>query len=299
MARRKRLEMLSEDGERQLDLFIPLFTDVAPRDVQDTMAYPFFHTSKRKRLKPIEYDDGRVSIYVEGLQSVGIANIYDKDILQWGIARVREHIDSNLPGQVQPKIFFNPYDLLKELGRDTGGKNYRLLENTLERLATTFVKTTIREEDIQEKKGFHWLSEYTTKTDIKRGEPRGMWSLTLSHWLYQGAVNHKNVLTFNSKYFALSSGIAKFLYLLGRKYAGHNEWGKSITMKKVFELSASTREYKYFARDVREVIASHQNIFADYYIKIWSNEEGDEEKIAFTSLKYMNPSIAKRMQLTE
>ena len=298
MARRSRAELLKEEGAdtMQLDLFIPLFGDVAPRDVQDTMSYPFFHTSKRKRIAPIQYDDGRVNIHVEGLQSTGIANIYDKDILQWGVSRVREHLDN---GETpQPRIFFNPYDLLKEIGRDTGGKNYRMLENSMERLATTFIKTTIREEDIQEKKGFHWLDSYSTKTDTRSGEPRGMWSLTLSHWLYQGATNHKNVLTFSPAYFSLTSGLAKLLYLMGRKYAGKNEWGKSISMRTLYELSASTRDYKYFARDIRDIIKEHNGVFADYFINIF-DDENKSEKVSFCSIKDMNPALLRHYQPTQ
>ena len=274
-------------AEKQLDLFIPLFTDIKPRDVQDTMAYPFFHSAKRKRVKPIEYDDGRVSIYVEGLQSVGIASIYDKDILQWGITRVREQLDRE--ERPQPQIFFRPYDLLKELGKSTGGKAYINLEEALTRLKSTFVRTTIREEHILEKKGFSWVDAFSTSEDRRTGEPKGMWSLTLSHWLYQGAVNHKSVLTFSPKYFTLESGIAKFLYLLGRKYAGKSSWGKSVTMRKLYELSASTRQFKYFARDVREIIKEHNGVFADYCVDIFDSE--GEEKVRFISVRDMNPSL--------
>lgn len=281
--------------EEKMDLFIPLFTDITPRDVQDTMAYPFFHTSKRKRVKPIEYDDGRVNIKVEGIQSVGIASIYDKDMLQWGISRVREQLDRG--EKTKPEIFFQPYDLLRALNRSTGGKAYTNLEEGLIRLKSTFIRTTIREEHILEKKGFSWIDSYSTKADRKTGEPKGMWSLTLSNWLYQGAVNHKNVLTFSSEYFSLESGIAKTLYLIGRKYAGKAPYGRAISMKKLYQLSASSRQYKYFARDVRDIIKENDGKIADYHLSLFDTE--GEEKVMFGSLRHLHSSVINYFSRTK
>ena len=61
----------------QLDLFRALPGDMAPRDSQDLMAFPFFSLAKSKRVKPIDFRAGNVTIRVEGTQEHGIATIWD------------------------------------------------------------------------------------------------------------------------------------------------------------------------------------------------------------------------------
>ena len=65
----------------QLDLFRALPGDMAPRDSQDLMAYPFFSLAKSKRVKPIDFRAGNIAIRVEGTQEHGIATIWDADVL--------------------------------------------------------------------------------------------------------------------------------------------------------------------------------------------------------------------------
>ena len=50
------------DERAQLDLFRALPGDLAPRDAQDLMAYPFFSLAKSKRLTPIDFKAGSVKI---------------------------------------------------------------------------------------------------------------------------------------------------------------------------------------------------------------------------------------------
>jgi len=71
----------SERG--QLDLFRALPGELAPRDAQDLMAYPFFSLSKSHRIRPIDFALGNVSIRVEAVPDHGMATIWDADILIW------------------------------------------------------------------------------------------------------------------------------------------------------------------------------------------------------------------------
>ncbi|MEQ8167167.1 MAG: replication protein, partial [Alphaproteobacteria bacterium] len=53
----------SRTSERQqLELFRALPNDLAPRDAQDLMAYPFFSLAKSPRTTPINYRSGAVAI---------------------------------------------------------------------------------------------------------------------------------------------------------------------------------------------------------------------------------------------
>ena len=56
----------TSDGEAgQLDLFVGAGSDIAARDAQDLMAWPFFSLAKSKRVKPIDFRMGEVAILVE------------------------------------------------------------------------------------------------------------------------------------------------------------------------------------------------------------------------------------------
>ncbi len=48
-------------SREQLDLFRALPGDLAPRDAQDLMAYPFFSLAKSKRLTPIDFRAGAIT----------------------------------------------------------------------------------------------------------------------------------------------------------------------------------------------------------------------------------------------
>ena len=64
----------------QLDLFRALPGDLAPRDAQDLMAYPFFSLAKSKRITPIDFRAGTVTIRVEAVPEHGMATIWDADV---------------------------------------------------------------------------------------------------------------------------------------------------------------------------------------------------------------------------
>jgi plasmid replication initiation protein len=62
-------------GPEQLELFRALPGDLAPRDAQDLMAYPFFSLAKSKRLSPIDFKAGAIGIRVEATAEHGMATI--------------------------------------------------------------------------------------------------------------------------------------------------------------------------------------------------------------------------------
>ena len=55
----------SRSERNQLELFRALPGDLAPRDAQDMMAHPFFSLAKSKRVVPIDFRAGVISIRVE------------------------------------------------------------------------------------------------------------------------------------------------------------------------------------------------------------------------------------------
>ena len=68
-------------SNQQLDLFVGYGSDIAARDAQDLMAWPFFSLAKSKRVRPIDFRMGEVSILVEATAEHGMATIWDADVL--------------------------------------------------------------------------------------------------------------------------------------------------------------------------------------------------------------------------
>ena len=72
---------------------LPLFRalpgdDMALRDAQDLMAYPFFSLGKSRRTVPIRFEAGAVALTVEGVPEHGIATIWDADVLIWAASQI-------------------------------------------------------------------------------------------------------------------------------------------------------------------------------------------------------------------
>ena len=106
----------------QFDLFVPRIADLQLRDQRDTMERPFFSLSKRKRLKPINYvsPDGGLCQRV-AQPEYGMATIWDADILIWAASTLNDMKNRGM-NDIPRKLHFQPYDLLKAIGRDTGGQ---------------------------------------------------------------------------------------------------------------------------------------------------------------------------------
>ena len=92
MSARRRLR-----SERdQLELFRALPGDLAPRDAQDLMTYPFFSLAKTHRITPIDFRMNDIAIRVEAVAEHGMATIWDADVLIWAASQIVEARDAGL-----------------------------------------------------------------------------------------------------------------------------------------------------------------------------------------------------------
>jgi plasmid replication initiation protein len=48
---------------------------------KDLMSYPFFSLAKSKRVHPIDFETGEVTVHVEATAERGLARIWDADVL--------------------------------------------------------------------------------------------------------------------------------------------------------------------------------------------------------------------------
>src|SRR5262245_5007849 len=128
--------------EHQLDLFVAMFPNVATRDSQEAMEFPFLSLSKNARFKPIIYKTGDIEVTVAGGEPLGIANIWDWDLMMWLMSQLRQALDARQA--VSRKLRFHRHAFLSEVRRAGGGYQYRRLEESIARLKNTTVVTTLR-----------------------------------------------------------------------------------------------------------------------------------------------------------
>lgn len=234
----------------QLDLFRALPGDMAPRDAQDLMAYPFFSLAKSRRIAPIDFRSGGVTVRVEGTAEHGIATIWDADILIWAASQIVEARDAGI--RSSRRMQATPYEILRFIGRGTSLHDYQRLKAALDRLQSTSVATSIRETTGRRLHRFSWINEWKELADSK-GVPLGL-ELILPDWFYAGVLDEARVLTMDPAYFKLTGGIERWLYRLVRKHGGKQPSGWQFDIRHLHRKSGSSARFSDFAYDLRALV---------------------------------------------
>lgn len=235
----------------QLELFQALPGDMAPRDSQDLMAYPFFSLAKSRRTAPIDFRSGGVTVRVEGTAEHGIATIWDADVLIWAASQIVEARDAGIPTSRLMRA--TPHEILRFIGRGVSLRDYQRLKAALDRLQSTTVATSIRETTGRRLHRFSWINEWRERADA-RGTPLGI-ELIVPDWFYAGVLDAALVLTIDPAYFRLTGGIERWLYRLVRKHGGRQPRGWQFEFAHVHRKSGSTAKPHDFACDLRALVA--------------------------------------------
>lgn len=274
----------------QTDLFTASAFDPPLRDNRDVMEYPFLSIQKGRR-KPIDFTsaDGKVSVHVSGNSEFGIATIWDWDLIIYLSAQLNDGIE--LGAKPSQWIEFAPYDALRYMGKDTGGRQYRELVSTIRRLAGTDVITTIRFSDTQGEEGnLRWIENYRLPKKYKKnqfihsalddGEADASqpWRIKLPEWIYRAIVRRTGILAVHPNYFKLTGGLERWLYRLARKavpdkadFAGIN-----FRMDTLHKRSGSTRPLRQFAADIRDI--AEKNGLPEY--SFYVHKKGKNELVS-------------------
>ena len=261
--------------DRQFDLFVPFVSGMPLRDQRESMERPFFSLSKKKRLKPIEYrsPDGQVFVNVYPNAEWGMATIWDADVLIWAASTLTS-LKRGGVNDLPRTLHFQPFDLLKTICRDTGGRQYALLRDGLARLQSTSIVTNIRAEKTRRKqRQFAWIESWSDLIDEETQQSRGM-SITLSDWFYEGILMDGGVLAIDPAYFSLSGGRERWLYRVARKHAGGNEAdGFVISLPTLFEKSGAEGNYRRFKFEITALV--RRNELPGYVLAL--EMDGDSE----------------------
>lgn len=265
--------MKAKHADPQFDPFVPFVADLPLRDQRETMERPFFSLAKRKRLEPIRYVSPDGAIYVDVLpnSNFGMATIWDADILIWAASTLnamRKAGNNDLPR----KLNFQAYDLLKTIGRDTGGREYELLRDGLGRLQSTTIKTNIRPAGQKKERQFSWVDTWEDLVDEKTGRSLGM-SLTVSDWLHEGILMDGGLLGIDPAYFGITGGRERWLYRVARKHAGGSgSEGFVISLPTLFEKSGAEGTYRRFKFEIQAVIRRNDLPGFDLMLEIGKGE---------------------------
>ncbi|WOK36160.1 replication initiator protein A [Sphingomonas sp. C3-2] len=235
---------------QQLDLFRPIAGDIAPRDAQDLMSWPFFSLAKSKRVAPILFRMGDVSIHVEATPEHGMATIWDADILIWAASQIVEANDAGLP--TSRLIAATPYDILTFTRRGTGKASYERLRAGLDRLQSTTIATSIRQNTQRRRHRFSWINEWRERLD-GQGRALGI-EMIVPDWFYAGVLDHALVLTIDRAYFSLTGGLERWLYRICRKHGGRQENGWSFDVAHLHLKSGVLSPLKRFSFDLRDIV---------------------------------------------
>jgi plasmid replication initiation protein len=270
-----------------LEVFRALPGDLAARDVQDLMTYSFFSLAKSKRVVPIHYRSGDVTICVEGTHEHGIATIWDADILIWVASQLIEARDHGLSTSRLMRV--TPYEVLKFIGRGTSLRDYQRFKAALDRLQSTTIATSLRQTSQRRLHRFSWINEWKEHIE-DTGRVRGI-ELILPDWFYSALMEDRLVLRINTAYFHLTGGIERWLYRLVRKHGGHQRNGWRFDFQHLYLKSGSLMRYANFALELRDIVR-RQGI-PDYFLKIERSHTG-KERLWF-SMK-QRPSLRTLME---
>lgn len=247
------------DGDQQPDFFVPSLYDIPVKDGVDLMDVAVFRLAKSqtRRGDIIRYNLSDCTIEVAG-GAHGMATIWDYDLVLMMISHLADATRRFRAGQgPKPTNRFRPHavEIFKFCRLPDGGQQYENLAGTLDRLQGTFIKIT--RQDIKSRKRrvghFPLLGGADVVSNTETGKI-GQVELIIPDWIFEGVCHHKTpeVLTVDPDYLLIRGGLARFVYRLARKAAGTKD--ARYYFRSVHERSGSTREFKKFAHDLREII---------------------------------------------
>ena len=277
--------------DQQLELFRARSVEMALRDAQDLMSWPFFSLAKSRRVTPIDFRMGDVTIRVEATPEHGMATIWDADVLIWAASQIVDARDRGL--RTSRLMVATPYEILAFIGRGDSALNYERLKAALDRLQSTTVATSIRQPSERRRHRFSWINEWKERIDAI-GRPQGI-ELILPDWFYAGVMTDALVLTIDRAYFDLTGGLERWLYRLVRKHGGRQQDGWRFDFAHLHLKSGSLSPFKRFAFELRDIVRRQPLPGYELTIEVTADRR---VHLAFASHPYTNRSTQHRRSLT-
>lgn len=258
----------SAEEYRQGDLFFCDVADAVLKDIIPGMEHPFYSLTKRPERVVRHYEHN--GNWIEISPSIkGLVTIYDKDILIYCVSQVVHRMNEAKEDEViGPKIRITSRNLLRFTNRGTSGRDYKSLEDGLDRLAGTRIKTNIRTGNEEELENFGLINGATIRRKVGRSKGRSkgrmLWvDIELSNWV-MNALKTREVLTLHPDYFRLGQPIERRLYELARKHCGRqSEW--KISLELLLKKCGSQSPEKKFRLIIKKI--AQRDRLPDYHMK--------------------------------
>ena len=222
-----------------------------------SMEHPVFSLSTKPDMKPREYVNGDTFIKISP-SAKGLATVHDRDVLIYCISQCIAALNEGRA--VQRKLRIKAHDMLVATNRQTSGRGYELLKDTLRRLQGTQIETNIQQGGSERFSVFGLIDRADVVRETRDGRMQEI-EITLSDWVFD-AIENNHVLTLNRKYFQLRKPIERRLYELARKHCGKQpKW--DIYLANLARKTGSTSSPKEFRRMISKVIKDNA---AEQYI---------------------------------
>ncbi len=255
----------AKDG--QPDFFVPMLTEVSPKDdmnLLDVSPYGLSKTARTGEKAFIQYKLKDAEITIEGGVKTGMATIFDYDVVLHMISHLSVEAekwrkDGARDEDKPPRQYrVSTYDILKFCCRGIGTRQYKEIEDVIDRVTSTKIKI-VKTDKASKRRDAEWFSlvdgvKIVSKTDTGKVSTL---DIGIPHWIYNGVVTKKpTLLALDPQYFLITRPLARFLYRLARKAAGNTD--AHYTMRQLYERSGSMREFKKFSYDIRKIIDASQ-----------------------------------------
>lgn len=202
------------------DFFLCDLFDYALKDDGVSMEAPIFTLATKPDLSIWHWEsqDGSRAITVTP-SVLGRATQFDKDLLIYVVSQMTEALNRGRLDANNRTVRFRVYDYLVSTNKLTGGKEYKRLQDALERLRGTSIKTNIKTGGQRVKEGFGIVDSWRIIEKTSDDDRMIAVEVSLSKWLFNAVQAHE-VLTINPGYFRLRKPIERRLYELARKHCG-------------------------------------------------------------------------------
>lgn len=255
----------------------PLFlceNNINMRGLRYWMRYPFFSLSKN-RISRISFNHKNVQIEVVAPHEIGIATIYDCDLLIWLTSQLAEYRNKGITPEkvirMRPSAFFRDTKKIKS------GREYKAFMASLIRLKATTIITNLEAGNRLYSEGFSWIDNFAVAKN-KNGKVIGA-QIKLSEWFYRQCTEDMAYLAIPPSYFDLKGGVERWLYNIARKHCGNNPcWYFKIQTLFMFYPNQN-RDLRFFKRDVLKVVKNDN--LPEYHLELGS-EKHNKDIIYFT-----------------
>lgn len=239
---------LLPDRHPQRDLFVCDIVDAAPKGDMSSMEHPVFSLSTKPDMRPRRYERGENWMEISPSR-YGLTTVHDRDVLIYCISQCMAALNEGR--KVQRRMRFKAHDLLVATNRQTSGRGYELLRDSLRRLKGTEIETNLRQGANEHLSGFGLINGYEIVRETRDGRMLDV-EITLSDWVFD-AIENNHILTLSRQYFHLRKPLERRLYELARKHCGAQpEW--KIGLELLRDKCGSGSSLKEFRRLVGKII---------------------------------------------